>query len=90
MVPFTEYEASELRRIADDEITRSALRRLFIEPLNMTKVLDEMAGKLPADEELGAHLRAVNEGIRMIERGFKELDKYKSVEKTKEKTNNAR
>lgn len=51
--------------------------------------LNANSDKIP-NEQLGANLRAVSEGIRVVELAFEELSKFRKDDKITKKTNPAR
>lgn len=90
----SDAEKAKLALISEDEVTKAALRKVFLfgiyyngimeagkdpEPtMNFALSLMGASRQLPNDQ-LGQVLRAQMEGISQVEAGFKQLDSFKPV-----------
>jgi hypothetical protein len=102
----SDMEVAKLRTVAEDDTLRQALHKLLLSVVYTQGVMKQGEKHDPlknfllvpvardrvgiTNEALGADLRSIWQAINMIEGGFNELDNFKSVEKPKDKKNEAR
>jgi hypothetical protein len=82
----TEKEIAALRLIADNVVLFDAVKKI----LTLQFRNDEGISLLNTDEELGQVVRARLEGLRKVEKGFKQIEQFKSPEEKGEIKNPAR
>ncbi len=91
---YTQEEQLALKLFADDEKTFATILKVAKKRLEKEKELIVEKVMLSTDrisnETMGEHLRAVGEGIKLVESIFREISMFKSVQKSVDKVNPAR
>lgn len=80
----SDIEESKLEQLNDDITLLGALRKIFFDKLPDTRYASEEL----SDEILGQILRANLKAIKLLEEGFKEIEKYKKVKIPEQKNQN--
>lgn len=88
---YSPEETLALQMFADDQTTFAIILRLAKKRLEKEQELVFKKTMLGGgtNEENGANLRAVGEGIRLVEVVFREISQYKTVQKPLDKQNPA-
>lgn len=81
-------EESLLKQIADNPALLAAVKAKILEPFDSFHLWQ--IGRDQTNDQLGAIIRARLEGLQLVEEGFKEIEKYKTVDVKPEAVNQAR
>ncbi len=73
-------ENIELRKFADNDVLKSAVKRFFEEALNQEFKSIKLNHINHDDKKLGELTRSVSQAENMINQVFKEIDKHKFIE----------
>jgi hypothetical protein len=81
----TPQEILELERFVNNPIQFEAVRRIFYDEVDLNKKLRLKAVDI-SDAQLGSYVRSMNMAADYLDEIFKELKKYKKVERQTSKS----
>ena len=98
-----DVEIDSLQQFIDNPVLMSAVKKVLLSGIYFEGIIKEgddidpkenfllaLANQDKSAEELGKELRARAEGIRLLELGFKKLERFKKVGESQVKRNQAR